>query len=129
MTEAEHPKPTAPLLATKGDWVAFGVAALLVLSFYYWTAATSDGLPPWPMGKASYSDYYNLLLHGILKGISTSTSRWIRRCWRQPIPTIRGCGSPWLDGGLQLLQGALLRVLRSGPGARVHASVQAADGR
>jgi hypothetical protein len=41
---------------------------LAVLSFYYWTAATSDGLPPWPMGKAQYSDYYNLLLHGFLKG-------------------------------------------------------------
>ncbi len=41
---------------------------LVVLSFYFWTAATSAGLPPFPLGKGRYSDYYNLLLHGILKG-------------------------------------------------------------
>src|ERR1700683_5128917 len=68
MTATEHPRQTAPLLATKGDWIAFWTALLVVLAFYYWTAATSDGLPPLPLGKGSYSDYYNLLLHGFLTG-------------------------------------------------------------
>jgi hypothetical protein len=62
-----HPE-RPPLLATGGAWVALTVAILLVLSFYYWTAATSDGLPPLPLGKGAYDDYYNLLLHNILKG-------------------------------------------------------------
>ncbi|MGA2018565.1 MAG: hypothetical protein ABSH26_16600 [Opitutaceae bacterium] len=68
MTPTGHPEERAPLLATKGDWVALGMSVLVVISFYYWTAATSDGLPPWPMGRGSYSDFYNLLVHGILKG-------------------------------------------------------------
>jgi hypothetical protein len=56
------------LLRTKGDWIAFGFALLVVLAFFYWTAATSGGLPPQLLGHARYSDYYNLLLHGMLKG-------------------------------------------------------------
>ncbi|HEY1847889.1 MAG TPA: hypothetical protein VGG37_01725 [Opitutaceae bacterium] len=56
------------MLATARDWISFLCAILAVISFYYWTAATSDGIPPSRMGTVSYSDYYNLLLHGMLKG-------------------------------------------------------------
>ncbi len=45
-----------------------GLALLAVLGFFYWTAATSGGLPPRLLGNARHSDHYNLLLHGILKG-------------------------------------------------------------
>ena len=51
---------------TKAPRIALGVAFLAVISFYYWTAATSDGIPP--PGRGIYSDYYNLLAHGFLKG-------------------------------------------------------------
>jgi hypothetical protein len=65
--------PTPPtkrsgLLMTPWDWLSVGLSVLAVLTFFYWTAATSGGLLPLPLGKASYTDHYNLLLHGMLKG-------------------------------------------------------------
>ncbi len=56
------------MLRSKWDWVAFVAAMTAVLAFFYWTAATSGGLLPLPLGKAAYTDHYNLLLHGLLKG-------------------------------------------------------------
>lgn len=56
------------LLLTKWDWVACVLGLAGVLSFFYWTAASGNGLLPLPFGPARYSDHYNLLLHGILKG-------------------------------------------------------------
>jgi len=58
--------PQPPLIASWSEWIAIGLAIAAVFSFYYWTAATSDGLPP--PGKGYYSDYYSLLVHGFLKG-------------------------------------------------------------
>jgi hypothetical protein len=68
MGSTNSPKKQSSLLMTKGDWIAFAFAMLAVLAFFYWTAATSGGLPPQLLGEARYSDHYNLLLHGILKG-------------------------------------------------------------
>ena len=68
MVSTQSPTKRSSLLTTTGEWIAFGFALAAVLAFFYWTAATSGGLLPLPLGKASYTDHYNLLLHGLLKG-------------------------------------------------------------
>lgn len=65
-TQSSPKRPS--LLGSKWDWVAFVAAIAAVLAFLYWTAATSGGLLPLPLGQAAYTDHYNLLLHGLLKG-------------------------------------------------------------